>query len=196
MPVYVSFLRGINVSGQKPVNMKALKSMYENMDFQHVITYLQSGNVVFKSVSSNVESLGEEISQNIKNSFGYEVFVHVMPLDGLKKVIDNNPFTQDSDKDPAYFHVTLLKNYHTAISPEILRGKLSGNEDAEIAGGHVYLYCPDGYGQTKLTNTYFERVCKTNATTRNWRTINELMNLAVSVSEQGERSHDKPPVEI
>jgi uncharacterized protein (DUF1697 family) len=47
MPSYVAMLRGINVSGTKPVKMERLRALFEALGFTNIRTYLQSGNVVF-----------------------------------------------------------------------------------------------------------------------------------------------------
>ncbi len=52
------------------------------------------------------------------------------------------------------------------------------NDVFEIVDHALYLYCPDGYGKTKLTNTFVESKLKVGATTRNWKTTNELLNSA------------------
>ena len=53
-----------------------------------------------------------------------------------------------------------------------------GADRFEMSGSHVYLHCPGGYGETKLNNTYLERRLGTTATTRNWRTVTTLAELA------------------
>ncbi|RAP31427.1 hypothetical protein DID78_01160 [Candidatus Marinamargulisbacteria bacterium SCGC AG-343-D04] len=54
---YISLLRGINVSGQKKINMNDLKNLYESLGFQNVKTYIQSGHVMFSTPSKNKSNL-------------------------------------------------------------------------------------------------------------------------------------------
>jgi uncharacterized protein (DUF1697 family) len=49
-----------------------------------------------------------------------------------------------------------------------------------MSGRVVLLHCPHGYGKTKLNNSYFERVLKVPATTRNWRTVLALQALCAA----------------
>jgi uncharacterized protein (DUF1697 family) len=46
-----------------------------------------------------------------------------------------------------------------------------------IIGTEIYIFCPNGYGNTKLSNAFFESKLKLTATTRNWKTVNELVNM-------------------
>lgn len=104
MTTYISLLRGINVSGHKPVKMEALRKLYEELGYKNVSTYLQSGNVVF-TAKGNEKKLEHKISQQIELDFGFQVPVIVLTIDKLKKVIGNNPFLK---KDAAFLHVTFL----------------------------------------------------------------------------------------
>jgi uncharacterized protein (DUF1697 family) len=178
--VYISILRGINVSGQKLIKMDALRALYENLGFKDVTTYVQSGNVVFNTKTTDVLKLEKKIAAQINTEFGYEVPVLVLTIDQLKKVIQNNPFLKDKQKDVAFFHVTFL-------SQPPVKNQLTGIEEKKTAGEAValvdtviYLYCPNGYGKTKLTNNFIETKLKVDATTRNWKTVNELYKMAVN----------------
>ncbi len=66
METYISILRGINVSGQKKIKMADLKSLYENMGFQDVQTYIQSGNVIFKTNITKKNEIRQKIQLKIK----------------------------------------------------------------------------------------------------------------------------------
>jgi uncharacterized protein (DUF1697 family) len=62
----------------------------------------------------------------------------------------------------------------------IAKGDYKADEYA-LVGKTIYVYCPDGYGNTKLTNTFFENKLKVAATTRNWKTTNELIAMAEKI---------------
>ena len=80
MTTYISLLRGINVSGQKLINMAALRKTYEKLGFRNVTTYVQSGNVIFTGNEIDLSELEQKISQEIEKDFGYEVPVIVLTL--------------------------------------------------------------------------------------------------------------------
>ena len=181
MKTYISILRGINVSGQKLIKMDALRKMYENMGYHDVTTYVQSGNVVFSSNDIEPHKIEDEISLQIEKEFGFIVPVIVLTADKLKQIIDNNPFLTDPDKDQAFFHVTFLSSKPSNFDPKAIEDKKQEGEDLFFTDDAIYLYCPNGYGNTKLTNNLLEAKLKVRATTRNWKTTNELYKMSQKV---------------
>ena len=180
MITYISILRGINVSGQKMIKMDALREIYEGLNFKNVTTYIQSGNVIFQFKKSENSDLEKIISGQILKKIGFEVPVIVVKLDEFKIITGSNPFLGDKTKDTSYLHVTFLSSVPEQINYEIIdKVKLSG-EELVLINRAVYLYCPNGYGKTKLSNTFLEKKLKTGATTRNWKTTIGLLNIAES----------------
>lgn len=182
MPTFISILRGINVSGQKLIKMEALKEMYEKLGFTSIQTFIQSGNVVFRSENSDPVSLEKMISQQILKSTGFEVPVIVLGIEELTEIINKNPFIHDKTKDISLLHVTVLAGSPQLVNFDKLNEKKSTGEEFAWIGRAIYLYCPVGYGRTKLTNTFLEKTLKVSATTRNWKTTLELMRIAESFS--------------
>ena len=178
MTTYISILRGINVSGQKIIKMDALKEMYEDLHFNNIQTYIQSGNVIFQNTQSRQIDLGQIISNELTGKFGYEVPVIVLDTVELKEIIERNPFTSDEIKDISHLHVTFLSSKPERIDDVLIYQKKASEEEFAITEKAVYLYCPNGYGRTKLTNTFFENRLKVGATTRNWKTTIELLRIA------------------
>ncbi|MCP4428165.1 MAG: DUF1697 domain-containing protein [Chloroflexi bacterium] len=177
MNSYISLLRGINVSGRKKIRMIELRSLYEAMNLVNPQTYLQSGNVVFDSEIQDRERLAEIIAAQIKLSFGYDVSVIVRTAVDLQRIIENNPFLQERNEDPTKLYVTFLQ---TAPSePALSALQPPQNETGEYVMGEweIFVFCPDGYGRTKLSNNFFERKLKIPATTRNWKTVNALCQM-------------------
>jgi uncharacterized protein (DUF1697 family) len=74
---YISILRGINVSGQKKINMTDLKSLYELLGFQNVVTYIQSGNVIFDAEVTNKTDLKARIEKTIEEKYEFHVPVEI-----------------------------------------------------------------------------------------------------------------------
>lgn len=178
MNKYIALLRGINVSGQKKVKMEDLRAMCEKMSFQKVQTYIQSGNVIFESQETNIATLEKAIHDQMQITFGYDVAVIVRTQAYFQKTIDNNPFLiANKEADIKLLHVTFLG----AIPPIELVQKLMatdyGTDEFQIIEDKAYLYFPNGYGCTKLTNNVFEQKLKTAATTRNWNTVLKLTEM-------------------
>lgn len=177
METYVSILRGINVSGHKLIKMDALREMFVQMGLVQVQTYIQSGNVIFQTKKSDTILLATKIEKEIAATFGFDVPVLVMSADQLNTIIQENPFLNDSEKDPAFFHITFLAAPPHNLDMALLEAKKAAHEAINITAQAVYLYCPKGYGNTKLNNTFLEAKLKVKATTRNWKTCNELLKL-------------------
>lgn len=175
---YISILRGINVSGQKQIKMDALKKCYESLGFENVSTYVQSGNVIFSAGNPDTGELAKTISDSIRASSGFDVPVLVMEAGYLKRVIDNNPFAGDDAKDQRFMHVTFLASAPMDFDPVIFEDKKQDGEEIAFGDRVVYLYCPNGYGRTKLNNNFLESKLNVTATTRNWKTTTELYRLA------------------
>lgn len=174
MEKMLSMLRGINVSGQKKIEMKALKALYEATGFRDVITYIQSGNVVFSAPGISPEKTARQIEEAIAGKFGFQVPVIIRTHNEMGVLLSANPFLQEAGIDHTKLHVTFLADYPSPENLEKLHRINAGTDQFIIAGKEVYIYCPEGYGRTKLTNQLFEQKLKITATTRNWKTVQEL----------------------
>ena len=178
MTTYISMLRGINVGGHKKIKMDILKQLYVELDYTHVQTYIQSGNVIFRTQDTDTLNLAKSIAKQILEVTGLEVPVLVLKLDEMKRIIKNSPFLFDSSKNPTSFYVTFLSETPDTISFEKIKSTDFGTDHFELLDKAIYVYCPTGYGTTKLTNTFFENKLNVTATSRNWKTVNELVRLA------------------
>jgi uncharacterized protein (DUF1697 family) len=175
MNSYISMLRGINVSGQKKIKMEELKKLYESLGFSDVQTYIQSGNVIFKSSEKDASKLAGRIKQKMKQIFGFDVSIIIRTKDELEELIKNNPFTK---KDASKLHVTFLSTLPISVPVDEINKVKSEAEEFFIADQAIYLFCPNGYGRSKLSNTFFEKKLLVSATTRNWGTVKSLFNMA------------------
>jgi uncharacterized protein (DUF1697 family) len=180
MITYVSMIRGINV-GSKRIKMDDLKEMYKLLGFLEVKTYIQSGNVIFKSPKTDSDDLIKKIKDKILEVFGYDVEIIIRTRTELEKVIENNPFKDD---DIEHIYVTFLSKTPSESDFNILKQDMV--EQMKILDKYsydnkeIFLYLPEGYGRTKLNNNYFENKLDLSATTRNWKTVNKLLNIANS----------------
>jgi uncharacterized protein (DUF1697 family) len=97
-------------------------------------------------------------------------------LDSLHRIVENNPFRPGAKFNPEKLHITFLSDIPR--SPESM---VSGEQNDDVFQRKecdIYLYCPNGYGRTKFSNAYFEKVMGIPATTRNWKTVNTLVEIA------------------
>jgi uncharacterized protein (DUF1697 family) len=128
------------------------------------------------------EDLAEMIAQKIFETFNYRVEVVIRTMEELKAVVKSCPF---GDKEEEYLHVTFLsaiphEDMVHSIDMENIKG-IKSTEELVLVSREIYLYLPEGYGRTKLNNNFFEKKLGLNATTRNWKTVNKLLEIAESL---------------
>jgi uncharacterized protein (DUF1697 family) len=167
-------LRGINVTGTKPMKMEALRASFEALGFTNVRTYVQSGNVVFAATDRAAAPLASKIVARIKRDFGYDVPTLVLGAAELVRVVEENPYVAKKGVDPTRLYVTFLAGAPAAAGLEKMRTISSGKDEFHCLGTSIYLHCPIGYGTSKLNNNAFERALRVEATTRNWKTVTTL----------------------
>lgn len=180
MQTFISILRGINVSGQKKILMADLKSLYENLKFRDVNIYIQSGNVSFKTNEklSDIQ-LAEKIERAIYKKYNFQVPVIIRNDEELKKIISSNPFLKEKNIEEKKLHVTFLSNTPAKMNVESIKDIDFSPDKFIIKGKEIYLHIPESYGETKLSNNFFEKKLKITATTRNWNTVNKLLEMAL-----------------
>ena len=178
MPTWVALLRGINVSRQKPIPMERLRSSFASMGFRGVRTYVQSGNVVFETAANIRDALTRKIEEGIHRDFGFSVVVILRTAKELEKIVKTNPFLSEETIEQAKLHVTFLAKPPIKTALKNLETLPTSPDRLRLIGCEIYLYCPDGYGRTKLSNSAFEKRLSVGATTRNWRTTTVLCEMA------------------
>lgn len=176
MPAFVALLRGVNVGG-KVAKMDAVRASFEALGFQKVRTYVQSGNVLFTAKSGTEAGLGKKIAARLAQDVGFPIAVQVFSAADLARLAGQNPLAKEKGVDLRRLHVTFLDGPATAAGVEKMQSLASATERLVARGRLIYLYCPDGYGRSKLNNNAFERALKVGATTRNWNTVTTLVRL-------------------
>lgn len=175
MNTYIALLKGINVGGHKKVPMAELRELITKSGLENVKTYIQSGNVVFQSLETNLQKLEAKIQQSILEKFGFEVSVLVRIRTDLQRIFNDSPFPEGKKRN-SYF--TILG---TIPSPELVKiasEKVYEGEEYYIINDCIYFYCEKGYGQAKFNMNFFERKLKTIGTTRNYNTMIKLLSLS------------------
>lgn len=178
MQTYICLLRGINVSGQKKIKMIALKASFEALGFLDVVTYIQSGNIVFKYDAVDKKTIQDKIHQMLLKEFGFEVTVIIRTPEELQYVITNNPFEKDLTKDPKKFYVVFLQEVPSKENIEILASYNYSPEAYVLDDKLIFYYAANGAGNAKMSNNFFENKLKVRASSRNWRTVNKLVELS------------------
>jgi uncharacterized protein (DUF1697 family) len=173
---YAALLRGINLGARNRVAMADLRKLLEDLGAEDVTTYLQSGNAVLKSSVRSTAKLRKEIEQGISRELGLDITVLLRTGPQLADVLSANPFTAGAT-DPKTLYVTFL-----AGAPD--PGRVEGIDPSDfepdefrVIGEEAHLHFPNGYGQSKLSNAFFEKRLGVAATTRNWNTVTKLAEL-------------------
>src|ERR1700694_950022 len=175
---FVGMLRGTNVAGHKPVKMETLRSCFESLGFKGIQTYVQSGNVVFAVSGLGEPALVKKIETKLLRDLGFPVPVLLRTASDLSRIAKRNPFLRDKAVDPLKLHVTFLSEAPTAEARKNLERLHPGPDRFHLTQREICLHCPQGYGRTKLSNATFERLLSVDATTRNWTTVNTLLEMA------------------
>lgn len=171
MKTYIVILRGINVSGKNILPMVALRELLSSLKFENVQTYIQSGNIVLNSELSKEEVI-VKVKNGIASTFGYDVPVLARTIDEWERAIAKNPYPIENHKIVSFTFLSEVP-IETAVAVN------STNDDVyTVVNDMVYIYCPGGFGSTKLTNNLFEKKLKVTATSRNYRTTMKLLELA------------------
>jgi len=176
MKRFIALLRGINVSGQKKIKMSELKTLFENLGFQSVETYIQSGNVIFSAKAKSVTSLPSIIMYGIKNKFQFDVQVIILTPQEIDLALRNNPFIKKK-KEIERLYTMFLSTKPSIEYVKKLNETDFSPEEYFINGKYIYLFFPNGAGKAKLNNNYIENKLKVTGTTRNWKTLTALSEL-------------------
>jgi uncharacterized protein (DUF1697 family) len=174
---YVALLRGINVGGKNLLPMKDLTGLFAEAGCAGVRTYIQSGNVLFQASPARAERLPSLIAQGIADRFGYRTAVLLRSVEELGETIRNNPFPAAGAAE-SWLHVMFLASRPDALRVAALDPDRSPPDTFVVRGREIYLQCPNGVGNSKLTNAWFDAQLATTGTGRNWRTVRKLFDLA------------------
>lgn len=172
---WLALLRGINVVGRNKVPMKALASALEAAGFLSVRTYIQSGNVVFRSPRGDCRSLARRLQRLVAQEFGCAPAVVVIGRTRLAAAIRGNPFP-GARQNPKALHLYFPASPPRSPDIAALSRLDAGREAFALKGGVFYLWTPDGFADSILRSR-IERCLGVPATARNWRTVNQLLQL-------------------
>jgi uncharacterized protein (DUF1697 family) len=178
MPVLISMLRGINVGGHNKVKMDALRALYEALKFEDPRTYVQSGNVIFRSKEKISPTLAKKIQNAIGREFGCCPEVILRSTDELRKAIAASPFPANRGLEPGKILVTFLAAEPGPDAHATLLKLKSHPEEIHLKGRELYFYFPTGAGRSKLPWSTIAQMLKTEGTARNWNSVTKMLEIA------------------
>lgn len=177
MTTHLALLRGINVSGHNMMKMDALKTMLENIGFQNVRTYLQSGNVFIDTEEESASKVGFIIKQEIFKVFGHEVPAIVIRKEDLELCFKNNPFLKEKDIDTKKLYVAFVSVELKKENINDLKISQFKPDGASIDGNRIFIKYAVGAGKTRLEGKYIEKKLNVTVTMRNWNTVTNLLKM-------------------
>lgn len=172
----VAFLRGINLAGKRRVPMRDLRVALEKAGYNDVRTLLQSGNVVLTSAADST-TLERDLSNTLRNAFGFDIAVVVRTRDELADVIARDPFAEEAD-DPARYQVSFLSAEPDPAGVDELERADVAPERVAVRGREIYAWPPGRVGRSELAKLITDRRLGVEVTARNWRTVTNLLELA------------------
>ena len=181
---YLALLRGINVGGNNIIKMLDLKACFENMGFDNVLTYIQSGNVIFNSEEKNISELTIKIEKELSQKFGYTSKIVLITRDHLEIIIHEIPENFGTDPETYRYDVIFLRE--TLKPDEVFKLlKLRPGVDSAHFGQFTLYFSRliSKAGQSYLTKLVALPVYK-EMTIRNWNTtkkLHELMNKGTDI---------------
>jgi uncharacterized protein (DUF1697 family) len=174
---FVALLRGVNVSGKKMVAMAVLRSLCTRMGWTEVQTYIQSGNLVFRTDGTS-EELEAMIERAIERRFGFTVPVVVRSALEWSAFVKGNPFPQESRTDAGHVLLALSKKKPNPDAvPKLRRYAVKGEKLAQVDDA-LWIHFAGGAGASKLSPAVLDRLVGSSVTARNWRTVLKLQEMA------------------
>jgi uncharacterized protein (DUF1697 family) len=179
MQTLISLLRGVNMAGHNKIQMTELSTLYRKMGFKDVRSYIQSGNVIFSlDDKTDFQRVASQIEGAILKKFDDAIPVFIRTISEIKKVIIENPFFNEENFDPARMAVIFLYETPSGEQVEKVKNIDYPPDKFKIIGKEIFIYCPNGFGRTKLYTNFFENKMKVTGTARNWKTVKSILKIA------------------
>jgi uncharacterized protein (DUF1697 family) len=178
MTVIVSMMRGMNLGPHNRVKMVELCALYEKLKLRDAQSYVQSGNVIFRTEEKDLGALAKRIEAEIEKRFGFRTPVILRTTAELREAIAKNPFAKRREIEPSKLLVTFLdREPGKEIREQVLKME-TAPEELRMDGREVYIYFPNGMARPKMKWAAVERVLKTQWTGRNWNSVQKILAMA------------------
>jgi uncharacterized protein (DUF1697 family) len=178
MAAIISMLRGVNVGGHNKIKMDALRGLYESMKLREAQTYVQSGNVIFRTDERDIARLAKRIEDGIERKLGFRPDVILRTAAEMREVILRNPFAKRRGIEPSKLLVSFLASDPGEEGREKIRQMKCDPEEMRIEGREIYIYFPNGAGRSKLPWAGLGKLLKTPGTGRNWNSVTKMLEMA------------------
>jgi uncharacterized protein (DUF1697 family) len=174
MPKYFAFLRAINVGGHT-VKMDYLRSVFEELGFSNVETFIASGNVIFDSSSRSSRSLEKKIETALEKSLGYEVITFIRSLNELAEIAAYQAFApKDMNAAGHSVFVGFMADSPSAAANQKLLALVTKDDDFHLNGREVYWLRRTKFSDSTIYGVQLAKALGMPATLRNLNTVKRL----------------------
>lgn len=185
MPVIICMLRGVNVGGHNKIKMDVLKALCVSLKLKDPQTFIQTGNVIFRTEESDLATLTKRIGDAIQKKIGFRPEVILRTAKELREVIKRNPFAKREGIEPGKLLVMFLAADPGKPAREQALTIATEPEEMHIIRREVYIYFLNGQGRSKLPWPKIERTLGTSGTGRNWNSVTKMLEMAENMEAHG-----------
>jgi uncharacterized protein (DUF1697 family) len=168
MTSFIALLRGINVGAKTTIPIAELRALAERIGLADVRTYIQSGNLLFRT--EDLDGLEERLEAAVAKAF-LPVPVMVRSATEWAGYAASNPFSEAAEAEPSRLMMMLSKRPPEAGAANALQERAKDGERVALAGGALWIHYPGGSGTSRLSPWLIDRLVGSSATARNWRTV-------------------------
>ncbi len=176
---WIALLRGVNVGGHNKIAMAELRARCVEAGWENVESYIQSGNLVF-SADSAAADLETRLERLITEHFELEIPVIVRSIAQWIGYLDDNPFPSEANESPNLVMLALSKSAPLPGAANALQERARDGECVQLVGEALWIHWPARSARSKLTPSVLDRAAGSPVTTRNWRTVQKLAQLAAT----------------
>ncbi|MFZ1973446.1 MAG: DUF1697 domain-containing protein [Candidatus Acidiferrales bacterium] len=178
MAVIIAMLRGVNVGGHNMIKMEELRALCKSLKLRDACTYVQSGNLIFRTEERDLEVLAKRLQNAIERKFGFRPDVVLRTAAEMREVIARNPFAKRREVEPNRLLVTFLASEPAADARDKASQLETAPEELRMDRREVYIYFPNGMARPKVSWPTIERILKTSGTGRNWNSVTKMLEMA------------------
>jgi uncharacterized protein (DUF1697 family) len=167
------------MTGHNSIKMTDLSALFINLGFKDARTFIQSGNVIFSDTGKIPRSaVSTTLEQAILERFNYNIPVMIRTSQELSDLFSFNPFLKETNFDHSKMAVLFLHDEPTDAQIKKVASVDYPPDKFKIIGREIFIYCPNGFGRTKLYTNFFEKKMGVIGTARNWKTITTILGIA------------------
>lgn len=171
---WIAFLRAINVGGHT-VKMERLRSLFEELEFSAIETFIASGNVIFDApATAEPTGLEDRIARHLRQALGYEVATFLRTPAELSVIAAHEPFAANARGEDYALSIAFAGAPPTAEAHARLMTYRTEIDDFQIRDREIYWLCRVKVSQSTFSGAALEKALKMPATMRNITTVRKL----------------------